>query len=53
MRTSKHPDALSNTSLKRIIANKYTPIKLTKEQPDMSKIYDIRQDGWRKKRKIC
>lgn len=45
----QHKDCTSNTSLKRINSNKYNQVKLTKSRPDMSKEYEFRPDGWRRR----
>lgn len=43
-------DSLSNTSLKAIHANKYCPIARSIPPKDMSKVYTMYSNGWRKKK---
>lgn len=45
----KHKDSLSQTSLKRIISNKYNKVQRTVSFKDISKEYEQREDGWRRK----
>ncbi len=45
----KHKDALSNSTLKSYLNNKYNKVSRTKTLPDLSKEYDMRKDGWRRK----
>lgn len=45
-----HRDILSNTTLKSINSSKYNYVKRTVPPNDISKKYEIRQDGWRRKK---
>ena len=45
-----HANALSNTTLHRIRGGKYKKIARTVPPKDMSKEYEFRPDGWRKKK---
>jgi hypothetical protein len=41
---------LSNTSKKAINASRYNKFVPEKTAPDITKVYEIRRDGWRRKR---
>jgi len=48
-----HKNALSRTTLLNINASKYGKIKpeeFLNKYPDLTKVYDMKSDGWRKKR---
>lgn len=48
----KHRDALSHTSIKRIIGGKYNKVEFTKKRPDPHEEYMLYSDGWRKKKPV-
>jgi hypothetical protein len=49
----KHRDALSKTTLKNINRSKYYKVtNFLNSYPDITKQYEFRQDGWRRKKVI-
>ena len=47
----RHKDALSNTSLKNYNPSKYNKVSMTRAAIDEEKFYEIRRDGWRRRRR--
>jgi hypothetical protein len=47
----QHKNSLSNRSIKRMIGGKYNKVTRTKPAPDLSQSYEMRPDGWRRKKK--